>query len=618
MRISLRLTAAFLAIASLVGAAGYLAQRTTEEVRTQIRQLKENAAPRIAGASQTTAALYALQLAAHELVSVERRHGRGEAAAGISHRQASIEELRARVEQGLEKLRLAAASQTRGNVAGTTAAVPEERTPSETSFAPLFQASWLSHQQLLDDVRRTAPEDADLAHRWVEERLFPHFERELLPLLVDQRDQSERELTEAINGVERSLAAADVERGLLTLAAAASAVLIGLFMSRSIGRPLTLLQRAAQELGRGHFDTRIPVRSQDEIGILGHALNQMAADLQEKTVSRSYLENILRSMHEMLIVTDHQARICRLNPTACAELGLESEALVGRPLRERFVGESLPADGDFPQSLANGVESVMRSQTQGLIPVLCSIAAMRDDRGRLEGFVCVAWNISRQKDTEQRLRASLREKELLLKEVHHRVKNNLQVISSLLSLQAQELSDPRLVRLLQESQGRVHSLALIHEQLYRSQDLAQIDFAAYVRELVGHLAQGLGRMAAGVSFRFDLEPSLLPLDLAIPCGMIINELVSNALEHAFPQGRSGSVRIAFRGEAADYELTVADDGVGLSEGKLAAKPGSLGLKVVQALTRQLRGRLDVQSLPGAAFTIHFSAPLASASPPPIL
>ena len=618
MRISLRLTAAFLAIASLVGAAGYLAQRTTEEVRTQIRQLKENAAPRIAGASQTTAALYALQLAAHELVSVERRRGRGETAAAMSPRQASIEELAARVEQGLEKLRLAAASQTRGNVAATTAAVPEERTPSEASFAPLFQARWRSHQQLLSDVRRAAPEDADRAHRWVEERLFPHFERELLPLLVDQRDQSERELTEAINGVERSLAAADVERGLLTLAAAASAVLIGLFMSRSIGRPLALLQRAAQELGLGHFDTRVPVRSQEEIGILGQALNQMAADLQEKTVSRSYLENILRSMHEMLIVTDPQARICRLNPTACAELGREPQALVGRPLRELFVGESLPADEDFPQSLANGVESVMPSQTQGLIPVLCSIAAMRDDRGRPEGFVCVAWNISRQKDTEQRLRASLREKELLLKEVHHRVKNNLQVISSLLSLQAQELGDPQMIRLFQESQGRVHSLALIHEQLYRSQDLAQIDFAAYVQELVGHLAQGLGRMAARVSFRFDLEPSLLPLDLAIPCGMIINELVSNALEHAFPQGRTGRVRIAFRSQAADYELTVADDGVGLPEGRLAARPGSLGLKVVQALTRQIRGRLDVQPPPGAAFTIHFSAPPASALPPPVL
>ena len=618
MRISLRLTAAFLAIASLVGAAGYLAQRTTQEVRTQIRQLKENAAPRLAGASQTTAALYALQLAAHDLVFAERQRARGEGAAGMSHQPASFEELEACVDQGLEKLRLAAASPTRGRVASTLAAVPEKSTPSAPPFAALFQARWLAHQRLLDDVRRTAREDPDRAHRWVEERLFQHFERELLPLLVAQRDQAERELTEAINGVERSLAAADAERGLLTLAAAGSAIFIGLFMSRSIGRPLAQLQQAARELGLGRFDTRVPVRSPDEIGVLGHALNQMAADLQQTTVSRSYLENILRSMREMLIVTDCDARIRRLNPTACTELGCEPDALIGRSLRELFPNEYLPADADFPRSLAEGVESVMRNQARQPIPVLCSIAEMRDDTGRLEGLVCVAWNISRQKDTEQRLRASLREKELLLKEVHHRVKNNLQVISSLLSLQAQELGDPGMIRLFQESQGRVHSLALIHEQLYRSQDLAQIDFAAYVQELVGHLAQGMGRMAARVSFRFDLEPSLLPLDLAIPCGMMINELVSNALEHAFPAGRSGSVRIAFRSQAADYELTVTDDGVGLSEGRLAAHAGSLGLKVVQALTRQIRGRLDVQPPPGAGFTIHFSAPQPPGRTPPVM
>jgi PAS domain S-box-containing protein len=618
MRISLKLTAAFLAIASLVGAAGYLAQRTTEEVRMQIRQLKEIAAPRIAGASQATVALYAIQLAAHELVSAERHRTRAEVASGTPRRQALIEDHEALVEQGLERLRMAAASSTRGNVAGRTANVQEGMTPSQTSFVSLLQEKWLSHQRLLDDVRRTIQEDPDRAERWIEERLYRHFESELLPLLVAQRQQSERELTEAINGVERSLAAADTERGLLILGAAASAVLIGLFMSRSIGRPLATLQQAAQEVGRGRFETRVPVAGQDEIGVLSHALNQMAADLQEKTVSRSYLENILRSMREMLIVTDREARIRRLNPTACAELGREPDDLIGRPLRDIFAEESLPAAEDFPQSLAGSVESVIRSQAQGLIPVLCSVAEMRDDVGGLEGFVCVAWNISRQKDTEQCLRASLREKELLLKEVHHRVKNNLQVISSLLNLQAQELCDPHMIRLFQESQGRVRSLALIHEQLYRSQDLTQIDFAAYVQELVEHLAQGMGRIAARVSFRFELQQAPLPLDLAIPCGMMINELVCNALEHAFPEGRSGSIRIVFRGDAAGYELTVADDGVGLADGGLAAKPGRLGLKVVQALTRQIRGHLDVQPPPGSAFSIRFSPSQPPDSPPPAI
>jgi len=615
MRISLKLTAAFLAIASLVGATGYLAQRTSGEVRAQIQRLKESGVPRMAGVAETTAALYAIQLEAHGLVSAERRRAGGPRSE-TARPPGSIENQQSLVEQGLERLRLAAESRARLEAAGDTPQIQEKTPPQKASSVTLIQERWLSYQRLVADLRRMIEADPELADLFIEERLWKQFERELLPLLAAQREQSEQELTEAINGAERSLAAADTQRSMLTVTAAASAVLIGLFMSRSIGRPLAVLQRAAQEVGRGRFDTRVPVRWRDEIGVLGHALNQMAADLQEKTVSRSYLENIIQSMREMLIVADADAKIRRLNPSACAELGCSPADLVKRPLRELFVTETLPVDADFPLSLAAGAESVMRTRSQGPIPVLCSVAEMRDETGHREGFVCVAWNISRQKDAEQRLLASLREKELLLKEVHHRVKNNLQVISSLLNLQAQELRDPQMIRLFQESQGRVRSLALIHEQLYRSRDLSQIDFAAYVRELVERLAQGMGKTAARVSFRFELEPSQLPLDLAIPCGMIVNELVSNALEHAFPEGSAGSVRIAFRGDAAGYELTVADNGVGLAEELLAGKPGTLGLKVVQALTRQIRGRLDLQQAEGSVFAIHFAAPQPPGSPQP--
>lgn len=618
MRISLKLTAAFLAIASLVGATGYIVQRTTHEVRTQIDRLKDSAVRRIVGAADTTAALYGIHLAAHRLLAEERRRARGGPAISDPPGQveASIEAQQMEVEKGLEMLRSAAAARTRWEAAEATAAGQEKPLPRRPPSLPLLLEKWLAHERLMGDLRRTVREDPDRAERLIDEQLCRHFQSELLPLLTVQHERSEQDLTEAVNRVERSLAAADSQRWMLTVAAAASAVLIGLFMSRSIGRPLAALQRAAQEVGRGRFDTRVTVGLRDEIGVLGQALNQMAADLQERTVSRSYLENIIQSMSEMLIVADADMKIRRLNPAACSELGCGPADLIDRPLRELFAPESPPADADFPLSLAEGAESVMRTHAQELIPVYCSVAQMRDETGRPEGFVCVASNISRQKDTEQRLLASLREKELLLKEVHHRVKNNLQVISSLLNLQAQELHDPHMIRLFQESQGRVRSMALIHEQLYRSQDLSQIDLAAYVQELVERLAAGMGKTAARVSFRFDLEPSQLPLDVAIPCGMIVNELVSNALEHAFPEGRAGSVRIAFSGDAAGYDLTVADDGVGLSEGLLAGKPGTLGLKVVQALTRQIRGRLELQSGPGAVFAIHFAAPSPAGTPLP--
>ena len=219
----------------------------------------------------------------------------------------------------------------------------------------------------------------------------------------------------------------------------------------------------------------------------------------------------------------------------------------------------------------------MKTASGEPIPVHCSAAEMHNETGDPGGFVCVASNISQRKRRSPAPR-SLEEKELLLKEVHHRVKNNLQVISSLLNLQARELGDPEIARLFRESQGRIRSMALIHEQLYRSSDLARIDFAAYVEDLVGHLEQGLGHKAAPVEFHLDVEPLPLPLDLAIPCGMIVNELVSNALEHAFPDGRAGEIQVMFTQDAAGYCLAVADNGVGIDIDRNDAEPTSLGLE----------------------------------------
>jgi PAS domain S-box-containing protein len=309
----------------------------------------------------------------------------------------------------------------------------------------------------------------------------------------------------------------------------------------------------------------------------------------------------------MLIVADSELRICHVNPAACTELGYTQGDLNGRPIRELFESEDLPANVRLPDALGHRAECLMKGKA-GVIPVQCSAAEMHDEAGQPGGVVCVASNISRQKEAEERLRASLHEKELLLKEVHHRVKNNLQVISSLLSLQAQELHDPEMIRLFRESQGRIRSMALIHEQLYRSTDVARIDFAAYVHELVGHLNQGLARETAPVAIRLEVQPLLLPLDLAIPCGMIVNELVSNAMEHAFPDCRGGEIRVGLALDEAGYHLTVADNGVGMQGAPSDGEATSMGLKVVQALARQIHGKLEVQRHEGTAFAIHFDDP----------
>lgn len=193
------------------------------------------------------------------------------------------------------------------------------------------------------------------------------------------------------------------------------------------------------------------------------------------------------------------------------------------------------------------------------------------------------------------LRGSLREKEVLLKEVHHRVKNNLQIISSLLHLQAAKVGDRSARDLFKECQDRVHSMAAIHKRLYESDNLAEIDFGDYLRHITDGLMRSY-RLEAPVRLEVDADRGLLSIDQAIPCGLIVNELVSNALKYAFPEGRAGTLVVRFRDEGVQYRLLVEDDGQGLPESFSVTRSPSLGLKLVTALVKKLRGRLVVRSL----------------------
>jgi len=219
------------------------------------------------------------------------------------------------------------------------------------------------------------------------------------------------------------------------------------------------------------------------------------------------------------------------------------------------------------------------------------------------------------REERDRLANSLAEKEVLLKEVHHRVKNNLQVIASLLRLQAGSMGSPELAAALEESQHRVESMAMIHEQLYESGDLGEVDLARHAAQLLDNLFSSYGvdqaRIRGCVAIpRAPGAPLLLDVHQAIPAGLILNELVSNALKHAFPGGRCGS--IAVEGERRDGTVTlvVRDDGVGLPAGFPAGGNRTLGLQIVEILARQLHGALTVESGPlerpcGATFSIAF-------------
>jgi two-component system sensor kinase len=234
-------------------------------------------------------------------------------------------------------------------------------------------------------------------------------------------------------------------------------------------------------------------------------------------------------------------------------------------------------------------------------------APIRDGMGAVTMMIGVTRDITDRKRSDQALIASLHEKEALLKEVHHRVKNNLQVITSLLRLEAGRDVEPSTKSVLKEMQGRIQSMALLHEALYRSGTFASVDLGAYLKQLAGQSFRTLVAEPGVIQLHVDAAPVRVDMDQAMPCGLIVNELISNCLKHGFPDGRAGEVRVdllAIDG-GEEIHLRVSDTGVGLPENYDVAHSTSLGLRLVSDLARQLQGTLSIGPGPGTSMELKF-------------
>lgn len=347
-----------------------------------------------------------------------------------------------------------------------------------------------------------------------------------------------------------------------------------------------------------------------------------------------------------IIVEDEDGSIVDVNCATAALTGYESNEIVSMKMSDLScpVGTGAGDDTYIPVRCNNPTEMTVLHKDGSLIPVevnraqlktggntfFLSIVSDITDRKKAEAALREAHQeleirvderteelleankrleqeITQRKLAEENIRRSLKEKEALLQEVHHRVKNNLQIISSLLALQTTHVGDEKTREVLTDSQSRIRSMAFIHEHLYQAQDLARIDFGAYARDLMGALLQSYSHVGNRVSLNLDLEPTFLGVGTALPCGLIMNELISNCLRHAFPDARTGEIAVRLRSIGANnYELSVVDDGVGLPRGLDYRLSNSLGLRLVTNLTElQLRGRLDVTSHNGTTVRIEF-------------
>ncbi len=252
-------------------------------------------------------------------------------------------------------------------------------------------------------------------------------------------------------------------------------------------------------------------------------------------------------------------------------------------------------------------EEVLLKKKDGT-PFLGSVYAVmvRDEKGKSKYFDGIVEDITERKEAEEMLKTSLVEKEILLREIHHRVKNNLQIISSLLNLQSRHVKDESALDMFHESRNRVRSMALIHEKLYKSDDLANVDFCEYIRNLGRHLFMSYGINSTAIDLDVSVEDVFLDINTSIPCGLIINELISNSLKHAFSGREQGKIRVVLQSERnGKYKLLVSDDGVGLPKGLDVTQTESLGLQLVTMLVEQLQGTLNLDNNEGTSFEIVF-------------
>jgi len=215
-------------------------------------------------------------------------------------------------------------------------------------------------------------------------------------------------------------------------------------------------------------------------------------------------------------------------------------------------------------------------------------------------------DITERKRNEAEIEASLREKETLIKEIHHRVKNNMQVISSLLLLQRKQIGDPAIRTLFQESENRVFSIALVHEKLYRSKDLSQVDIQDHFQTMGEYLLASFGIEPGRIALDIHAEGVFLPIDRAVPLSLITNELLTNSLKHAFPDERNGKVHISLVQENGTLRYLFHDDGVGFPPGLDFKNTESLGMQLVNGLVGQILGSITMQQEEGTGFEIVFS------------
>ena len=345
-------------------------------------------------------------------------------------------------------------------------------------------------------------------------------------------------------------------------------------------------------------------RSRDhQTRLLNEALAEanagLVSEIGERERTALSLRMLLDATPEGIVVVDDEGLIVEVNGALESMFGYTRGQLIGQP------GDMLVTDADKETVQVHRLRYAatpeeMRTRRPGR-----DLEAVRSDGrtfpaqvelspyrlGDALRLIATVRDVSQQRAVERRMETSLREKEVLLREVHHRVKNNMAVMSSLFYLQQRHATDAETIRVFRESESRVRSMAMVHEVLYRSSDLSAVDFSRYLESLVAHLANVYRGTLPGLQLELDIEAIRLSLDQAVPCGLLLNEVLTNAFKHAFVDGAPAVLHVNARALDGQVRIEVVDNGVGISDAADAGRSPTLGMRLMQALTEQLDGDL---------------------------
>jgi PAS domain S-box-containing protein len=351
-----------------------------------------------------------------------------------------------------------------------------------------------------------------------------------------------------------------------------------------------------------------PIETEDGTMVLSAIV-----DISTRKRLEERFRRVVESAPNAMVMIRSNGQIEMVNAQAERVFGYRRDELLGQPIEilipERFRGHHPDLRHAFfgdPRSrpMGAGRDLYGLHKDGSEFPVEIGLNPIETEEGTM--VLSAVVDISDRKHKEDRIQMALKEKEILLGEIHHRVKNNLQVVDSLLALQSSKFEDETVRALLQESQGRIRSMALIHQTLYESKDFARVDFGEFLDRLVPSLVSSYSVDPGRITLEISAADVSLPINVAIPCGLIVNELISNALKHAFPGDRRGEIEVDLERHGDDRaQLTVSDNGVGIGEGTDLAKAATLGLQLVSLLTDQLGGTLDLHRSGPTRFSLEF-------------